>query len=199
MTPNSEIEALEICEDIVQWVYYLHMRVPVPGLDKEDLLQAGRCGVILAFRTFDVERGTEFKTWAYSKIRWAMREEWQRMDFLTRTDRKKIWADEATKEEWQKQPIVLENWEECVAETSTTDGVCFDSGELEKFCRSFLSEREWNFLYSHIGLTKTYEEIGVNHGLSRERCRQIVDRALWKVRAELKKTHGGIYGSGKNA
>ena len=48
--------------------------VPAIGLGAEDLLQAGRLGLVEAVRRFDPERGTRLATLAGWRVRWAMAE-----------------------------------------------------------------------------------------------------------------------------
>src|SRR5262245_54241266 len=54
---------------------------------KEDLEQAGRIGLVKAIDSFDPERGTEFVSWAITRIRGAMLQFLRDDDWVPRRDR----------------------------------------------------------------------------------------------------------------
>jgi RNA polymerase sigma factor for flagellar operon FliA len=68
-------------------------RMLVPGgLDRDDLYGFGMLGLIAAADSFEPERGLEFSTYAYPKIRGAILDEVRRSDFLPRGWRERVRA-----------------------------------------------------------------------------------------------------------
>jgi RNA polymerase sigma factor FliA len=65
----------------------------MPGkVDREDLLGFGIIGLIAAADSFEPERGLQFSTYAFPRIRGAILDELRRMDFLPRGRREKVRA-----------------------------------------------------------------------------------------------------------
>lgn len=198
MKPESEQDALEQYETTVKQVYYRHYRRPCPGLDKEDLLQSGRKGIITAYRTFEESKGTAFSTWVRSQIRGSMGVQWTEMDYLPAPVRRDLMSGKEAVKDWHKPAVELGALDNEGAHMITDDReypISFDSGELKRFCSDILDDRYWDMLYRRVGLKQTFRAIGEVHKLSKERVRQIVVRALRKIKKKLKSHPGGIYGT----
>jgi RNA polymerase sigma factor FliA len=59
-------------------------------LQHEDLLQVGMIGLLEAIDRFEPERGFKFETYAASRIQGAIQDELRRIDWLPRSERKRI-------------------------------------------------------------------------------------------------------------
>ncbi len=59
-------------------------------IERKDLMQVGMIGLLEAIERYDPERGTKFETFALSRIQGAMQDELRRIDWLPRSERKKI-------------------------------------------------------------------------------------------------------------
>jgi RNA polymerase sigma factor for flagellar operon FliA len=64
-------------------------------VDSEELFQVGSVGLVNAARSFDVNRGVAFKTYAFALIRGAILDELRRLDLVPRSTREKIRAMDA--------------------------------------------------------------------------------------------------------
>jgi len=74
-------------------VKYVTGRMPagIKGtVETEELVSWGQVGLLDAIETFDPERQTKFETYAISKIRWAMLDEFRRQDWVPRRVRSQI-------------------------------------------------------------------------------------------------------------
>lgn len=58
-------------------------------IDRDDLMAAGRIGLLDAIRRYDPSRGTKFSTMAWHRIRGAVRDELRGMDHLSRRQRQR--------------------------------------------------------------------------------------------------------------
>lgn len=62
----------KVIRDFLPLVKHVAATFIGPGVLYDDLVQAGRIGVLRAIRTYDPSRGATFPTWASRRIRWAM-------------------------------------------------------------------------------------------------------------------------------
>lgn len=60
------------------------------GVDREDLEAVGMLGLVAAADSWEPERGLQFSTYAYPRIRGAILDELRRQDFLPRGRREKV-------------------------------------------------------------------------------------------------------------
>ncbi len=65
------------------------------GLERDDLFGIGMLGLLAAADAWEPERGLQFSTFAYRKIRGAILDELRRVDFLPRGRREKVRALDA--------------------------------------------------------------------------------------------------------
>lgn len=59
-------------------------------IERKDLIQVGMIGLLEAIERYDPERGIKFETFALSRIQGAIQDELRRIDWLPRSERKKI-------------------------------------------------------------------------------------------------------------
>ena len=157
------------------------------GLSYADLIAEGNYGFMKAIDRFDYEKG--FKTISYSV--W-----WIRQAILDALENRNGIEGDSLPEEFEKQmPVDCEDDNM----TSDTEQEYMDNSPLADLdseagkqmlntLLKCLSDREREVLASYFGLDGrkviTLEEIGKGLGLTKERVRQIKERALKKLRSE---------------
>ncbi len=159
------------------------------GLSYSDLIAEGNMGLLKAIDKFDYERG--FKTISYSV--WWIRQ--TIMEALH--NRNLIKGDELPKDFEKPVENDTDNdyipskgdsqakYEDAVTYSDIRDGEMHEALTVLSQC---LSEREKLILSKYFGLNNeeemTLEEIGKGLGLTKERVRQIKEKALKKMRSE---------------
>jgi RNA polymerase sigma factor for flagellar operon FliA len=82
----------QIIEDFLPsiryWAHFYHPKTS-KVIDQEDLVVIGAMGLMDAFKKYNPNRPNQFKTYAEFRIRGEMIDELRRMDWLSRSDRKK--------------------------------------------------------------------------------------------------------------
>ena len=157
------------------------------GLSYSDLIAEGNYGLMKAMDKFDYEKG--YKTISYSV--W-----WIKQSILEALKERAGIEGESLPEDFEKQSGCdadeLENAgiveEEYIVNAFSDD---FKSDEMKKVISMLigcLTEREQAVISDYFGLYTdegmTLEEIGNNMGLTKERVRQIKEKALKKLRYE---------------
>lgn len=61
-----------------------------PMVERDEMVSVGLEGLVLAAQTWDPDAGTQFSTWAHLKIRWAIQEFLQQLDWMGRRGRDKV-------------------------------------------------------------------------------------------------------------
>lgn len=136
------------------------------GLDMEDLVNEGNIALVKAAKSFDPTRGTRLVVFAASRIR------------------KAIEAALNSEEDNSKLKDLKDSYTAPISSDDADDSI------LEHANSDILSERERQVISAIYGInqpTMTLAEVGMQMDITRERARQIRDKALRKLRKQYKR------------
>ena len=136
------------------------------GLDMEDLVNEGNIALVKAAKSFDPKRGTRLVVFAASRIR------------------KAIEAALNSEEDNSKLKDLKDSYTPPISSDDADDSI------LEHANSDILSERERQVISAIYGInqpTMTLAEVGMQMDITRERARQIRDKALRKLRKQYKR------------
>ncbi len=136
------------------------------GLDMEDLVNEGNIALVKAAKSFDPTRGTRLVVFAASRIR------------------KAIEAALNSEEDNSKLKDLKDSYTQPISSDDADDSI------LEHANSDILSERERQVISAIYGInqpTMTLAEVGMQMDITRERARQIRDKALRKLRKQYKR------------
>lgn len=136
------------------------------GLDMEDLVNEGNIALVKAAKSFDPTRGTRLVVFAASRIR------------------KAIEAALNSEEDNSKLKDLKDSYTTPISSDDADDSI------LEHANSDILSERERQVISAIYGInqpTMTLAEVGMQMDITRERARQIRDKALRKLRKQYKR------------
>ena len=136
------------------------------GLDMEDLVNEGNIALVKAAKSFDPTRGTRLVVFAASRIR------------------KAIEAALNNEEDNSKLKDLKDSYTAPISSDDADDSI------LEHANSDILSERERQVISAIYGInqpTMTLAEVGMQMDITRERARQIRDKALRKLRKQYKR------------
>ena len=136
------------------------------GLDMEDLVNEGNIALVKAAKSFDPTRGTRLVVFAASRIR------------------KAIEAALNSEEDNSKLKDLKDSYTPPISSDDADDSI------LEHANSDILSERERQVISAIYGInqpTMTLAEVGMQMDITRERARQIRDKALRKLRKQYKR------------
>ena len=156
------------------------------GLSYSDLIAEGNCGLMKAIDKFDYEKG--FKTISYSV--W-----WIKQSILEALKERVGIEGESLPQDFEKQNSCDEDdsidyniKDEYIVYGDATEVKTDELKHIILNLINCLSEREKYVINEYFGLnsdeTLTLEEIGKSIGLTKERVRQIKEKALKKLRSE---------------
>lgn len=155
----------------------------LPGwVDKDDLMQAGRLGLWDACRTWDQARGP-FRSWAITKIRFALREHLRQDDRLSRTQRRDgIRADHISLDTLiEFEDGHFERLEATIQDTAPGPQELAERAELWRHIAQLPGPRAEALLRCLV-LGQAQWEAGRHMGLSLSRVGQLVREALRRLR-----------------
>lgn len=154
-------------------------------IDRDDLFQVGAEGLLNAYDHWDPTKAT-FITYAYNGIRWAVLREinkskWSRTRSVLREDRKLISGNYTVHNEGGDTIMDLQ--------TDDSD----DYGDVERRVDSerlglrlrHLTKMERSVVLKRYVDGLTFDAIGSEYGLTRQRIQQIEKKALEKLRQEF--------------
>lgn len=152
----------------------------------EDLIQCGRIGVVKAARTYQGDKGANFLTWAKFSIRREMQE-------FARLNARIMYRPLARL--WEGEDVSMEAQ---IAEGFRLEDLL---GVEERITGDLIDREEWGALHAAMGILDpkvqeilrlrffeetTLEEIAARYGVTRQAIQCRVERALRKMREELK-------------
>lgn len=158
----------------------------------DELLSDSRMAVVLSVESYDPTRGMKFSTYAMFRVRnicfetmrsmrWAVNLPVNRNPERAKRHGGKVRSQSTTivGDDGEEREMVFPSWD------PSPDFLEHD--HLRELVRTVLTDRERDVLDSHLQHEQTLEEIGERHSVSRERIRQIEEKALEKLRAKLKR------------
>ena len=160
------------------------------GLSYSDLIQEGNYGLFKAVDRFDPERGNKFISYAVNWIRQSILEAINKKNALK--------SSELPNETFDETDDVLNDNKTYYIEDVSLESAYIDLSDDEKrreqdivntakFLLTGLTSREKYIVCQYNGINekkpKTLEEIGCDLGLTKERVRQINEKAMKKLRA----------------
>src|SRR5262245_41239923 len=93
ITPAADVDRDKLILDHLPLLQHIvgRMSYDVPGrVQRDDLLGWGMRGLIEAAESYEPERGLQFSTYAFPRVRGAILDELRRMDFLPRGRRDRL-------------------------------------------------------------------------------------------------------------
>lgn len=157
------------------------------GLSYSDLIQEGNAGLFKAVDKFDPDKGYKFISYAVNWIRQSILEALNKKNSLKSAELPNETCDD-----------VLDDKKDLTINDISLDDVYLDLSDDErrrekdicdvaKFLLTGLTSREKYIVCQYNGINekkpKTLEEIGNNLGITKERVRQINEKAMKKLRA----------------
>lgn len=157
------------------------------GLSYSDLIQEGNAGLFKAVDKFDPDKGYKFISYAVNWIKQSILEALNKKNSLKSTELPNETCDD-----------VIDDKKDLTINDISLDDVYLDLSDDErrrekdicdvaKFLLTGLTSREKYIVCQYNGINekkpKTLEEIGNNLGITKERVRQINEKAMKKLRA----------------
>jgi len=155
------------------------------GYDEEDLAQTAWIGVMLAWLKYEPGRETKFTSYVASYIGWVVKNELRMARFGPRDPVAfRRWTEEGGGQPRSFTAMQMAmNWEETdplpwEAEKVVSQRRSDARRRLRSLVRKKTSRRDLTMCIRYYLLGQNLEEVGRLHGVSRERVRQIIQRAL---------------------
>ena len=181
---EAEGKIILLYDRLVRWViiqkgyYKLFMRNPPAFLDKEDMLSAGRLGVVKAVREFDPSKGIPFHTFAYYKIRGELTQVTNM--FYQKNSLFLTYAKSLDASFFDEESFLLKK---------TNDTHHSDNGDSHELAEVIVSEMKRLLDKRQIDILKlrmreiALEDIGRIYNVKKQRVQQLEARALEKLGA----------------
>lgn len=169
--PPLTTEQQRLVESCLRWAYKLANRFArARGLDYDDCASVACEMLCKAALSHDPAHGCRFVTYCTPAIRWGL----QRFAKTTR----------------RRRPVALTDLRRDLPEDKMGDLVDYrspetaspEARELADRVRRVLPKREWLLLWENKGMEADGRVLGHEHGVSRERIRGLVNRALRRAR-----------------
>ena len=158
------------------------------GLSYSDLIAEGNMGLVRAIEKYDGTRGVKTLSYSIWWIRQSILEALNKRNGIDSEDlprdNEKPLAEEAYDVETDETP----DYDDTGEFSHDEDNACFEKKEILKTLLHTLSDKEQQIITDYFGLggrkPLTLEEIGDELGITKERVRQINEKALLKLRSE---------------
>jgi len=186
---ENDMEARDkILSSNLKFVFSVAKKYKGKGVPLEDLISEGNLGLLYAYDKFDISKDTKFITYAVWWINWYIQ------DFIKK--RYAVMENESSDEDLLSTPIKRPTQDDDslklgdIIMSDETDSILLDEKETnEKMLSKLinqLDEREKIIIKAYFGFDddkpKTLKECGELLGLSQERCRQIKEKTLLKLK-----------------
>ncbi len=155
------------------------------GLSYSDLVAEGNCGLLRAFDKFDYKKG--YKTISYS-VWWIRQSILEAIKERNGIDGDELPTDNEKTSEENDDIIITNNNSQNFIDIENTQVLNEEIKNITHTLINNLNLREQNIIKKYFGInceSKTLEEIGLELNLTKERVRQIKEKTLKKLRAEV--------------
>jgi RNA polymerase sigma-32 factor len=203
LTPEEEKTASvdELVLSHAPLVYRMAHNFSRYGVDRDDLIQEGNIALLIAAERFDRERGLRFSTYAMFWIRQRMQDLVMNLNSIVRRPlstkfKSGFFKNRPRTDVSTETPIGFDGLtlgDTLVSPDAGPDAIVEEMIEAEAAKKAirrgmrFLNSREREIVAArHLGdKPETLESLGSKYGVTRERIRQIEERALQKLREEI--------------
>lgn len=155
------------------------------GLSYSDLVAEGNCGLLRAFDKFDYKKG--YKTISYS-VWWIRQSILEAIKERNGIDGDELPTDNEKTSEENDDIVITNNYSQNFIDNENTQVLNEEIKNITHTLINNLNLREQNIIKKYFGInceSKTLEEIGDELNLTKERVRQIKEKTLKKLRAEV--------------
>lgn len=182
---NNDIAARnKLVESNLKFVASIAKHYRGRGLSYGDLIAEGNIGLIKAMEHFDASKGFKLISYAVWWIKQSIMEALQKRNELD-TDDLSPKMNSSNKTETDESSLYDEDYSEPYIQVVEDEHSEMNREFLRAIVKT-LNEREQEIIWKHYGLggekEMTFEDIGKDLGLTKERVRQINDKCLKKMR-----------------
>ena len=175
----------------LRFVISIAKRYVYRGIDLEDLVAEGNVGMIKAIHKYDETRGLKFISYAVWWIRQAILESVHKHSKTVRTPIR-LFGEEGVNTHISLEESGLDGVLEHPAPLPDENAIDITSKKLlEQIMNNALNPRECHIISEYFGLNgnrpKTLEQIGKELYLTRERVRQVKNRALEQMERAMRR------------
>ena len=168
---KSRPETVDLAiEKLKKYIKFIALKLSIPGVYFDDLVEQGRIGVWNAWDSYDASKGASFFTWTIYRVRWAM------LDLMD--EEKKKYKDSSIDEEIGEDGV---SFHEVIPAPEPRMSVC-DSVLLKEIWDHVdrLPERFKKFTYLRFNPDDelTLQEIGDLMGFSRQHAEKMEKKVI---------------------